>query len=90
VAWTTIAAIYFITWWIVLFAILPWGVKSQTEHGEEIAAGTDPGAPVLPKLKSKILWTTIVTTVLFVSVYYLFANRWITIEDMASWVGMPK
>ena len=38
----------------------------------------------------KIFWTTIVTTVLFVSVVYVFANRWITIDDMASWVGMPK
>jgi predicted secreted protein len=90
VAWTTIAAIYFITWWVVLFAILPWGVKSQSEHGEDIPPGTDPGAPVLPRLGMKIIWTTIVATALFVSVYYVFANRWITIEDMASWVGMPK
>ena len=45
-AWTTIAAIYFIMWWIVLFAVLPWGVRSQTEHGEEVPPGTDPGAPV--------------------------------------------
>jgi predicted secreted protein len=90
VAWTTIAAIYFITWWVVLFAILPWGVKSQTEHDEEIPPGTDPGAPILPRLGMKIIWTTIVATVLFVSVSYVFVNRWVTIEDMASWVGMPK
>ena len=89
-AWTTIAAIYFITWWVVLFAVLPWGVRSQTEHDEEIAPGTDPGAPILPRLGFKVLWTTIITTVLFVSVFYVFANRWITIDDMASWVGMPK
>ena len=88
-AWTTIAAIYFITWWVVLFAVLPWGVRSQTEDGE-IVPGTDPGAPVLPKLRFKLLWTTIITTVLFVSVHYVFANGLITIEDMASWVGMPK
>ena len=44
----TAIAIYFVVWWIVLFAILPFGVKSQTEHGEEIAPGTDPGAPILP------------------------------------------
>ena len=88
-AWTTIAAIYFITWWVVLFAVLPWGVRSQTEDGEVIP-GTEPGAPVLPKLMFKILWTTIITTVLFVSVHYVFANGWITIEQMADWVGMPK
>ena len=36
-------AIYFTIWWIVLFAILPWGVRSQHEDGE-VVAGTDPGA----------------------------------------------
>ena len=23
-------AIYFIIWWVVLFAVLPWGVRSRT------------------------------------------------------------
>ncbi|HVG50383.1 MAG TPA: DUF1467 family protein [Xanthobacteraceae bacterium] len=88
-AWTTIAAIYFITWWIVLFAVLPWGIRSQTEHGD-VAPGTDPGAPVLPRLMSKIIWTTIVTTILFAAGYYAFAMRWISIEGMANFFGMPR
>jgi predicted secreted protein len=25
----TAIAIYFIIWWVVLFAVLPWGVRSQ-------------------------------------------------------------
>ena len=29
---------------MVLFAVLPWGVRSQEESGE-VAPGTDPGAP---------------------------------------------
>ena len=36
----TAIAIYFLIWWIVLFAVLPWGVRAQ---GEEGAPGTDPG-----------------------------------------------
>ena len=32
----TAIAIYFLIWWIVLFAVLPWGVRAQ---GEESAAG---------------------------------------------------
>jgi len=55
-----------------------------------MAPGTDPGAPVLPRLAFKVMWTTIIATVLFVSVAYVFTNRWITIDDMASWIGMPK
>ena len=33
-AWTTAAAIYFIIWWVVLFAVLPFGVRNASEAGE--------------------------------------------------------
>ena len=29
----TAIAIYFLIWWIMLFAVLPWGVRSQGEEG---------------------------------------------------------
>ncbi len=89
-AWPPLSALSVLPWWVVLFAVLPWGVRSQHEHGEEMAEGTDPGAPVLPRLMFKVVWTTIIATVLFVSVAYVFNNGWITIDDMASWIGMPK
>ncbi len=41
-------AIYFTTWWIVLFAVLPWGVRSQ-EEARDVVPGSDPGAPTLPR-----------------------------------------
>ena len=31
---TTAVAVYFLIWWVVLFAVLPWGVRSQHEGGE--------------------------------------------------------
>jgi predicted secreted protein len=57
-------AVYFTMWWIVLFAILPWGVRSQHESGDW-QAGTDPGAPIAPKLAVKALATTVVSAILF-------------------------
>ena len=57
------AAIYFVVWWIVLFAILPVGVRSQIEDGM-IAKGSDPGAPGRPMLLRKALWTTLVAAIL--------------------------
>ena len=54
---STAIAIYFLIWWIVLFAVLPWGVRAQGEGG---APGTDPGAPRVPRLKAKLVWTTLV------------------------------
>ena len=57
-------AIYFTTWWIVLFAVLPFGVRSQHED-DTYLQGTDPGAPVAPRMWLKALWTTLITSVLF-------------------------
>jgi predicted secreted protein len=51
-------ALYFIVWWLTLFAMLPIGVRSQHEEGGDIAQGTDPGAPKVPMIAKKALWTT--------------------------------
>ena len=63
-ATSTVIAIYFIIWWVVLFAILPWGVHSQEESGE-VAPGTDPGAPAVHRVWRKLLWTTVTAAVVF-------------------------
>jgi predicted secreted protein len=57
-------AIYFIVWWVVLFAVLPFGVRSQHEDGPG-AAGTDPGAPVAHGMVRKLIWTTIISAIVF-------------------------
>lgn len=57
-------AIYLTIWWIVLFAILPIGVRSAHEESDT-PEGSDPGAPVAPKLLIKALATTVVSAVLF-------------------------
>lgn len=58
-------AVFFTTWWIVLFAILPFGVKSQFEAGmQDLPPGADAGAPVAPMLVRKALWTTLISALL--------------------------
>lgn len=59
-------AIFIVIWFVVLFAILPFGVKSQQEIGE-VSTGSDPGAPAQPHLLSKALWTTVVAICVFVA-----------------------
>jgi predicted secreted protein len=58
------AAIFMTIWFTVLFAVLPFGIRSQHEAGE-VAPGTDPGAPVAPKLAAKFAWTTLIAAALF-------------------------
>ncbi len=60
-------ALYFVIWWIVLFAVLPFGVRSQVEAGD-VTAGTEPGAPAVPALREKAIWTTLVASVVLVIV----------------------
>jgi predicted secreted protein len=70
---TTIIAIYFLIWWLTLFAVLPWGVRSQTESGE-FAPGTDPGAPTLAKLMIKCVWTTLIASAIFGVLYFCYVR----------------
>ena len=83
----TFFAVFFLIWWVVLFAVLPWGVHSQDEGGA-IAPGTDPGAPVLPKLGRKLMLTTLVAGVLFAVFYVVMANRLVTLNGLLAPFGM--
>jgi predicted secreted protein len=56
-------AIYITIWFTVLFAILPIGVRSQHEEGV-VTPGTEPGAPVAPRLAVKALATTLISALL--------------------------
>ena len=56
--------VYLITWWIVIFVVLPIRITGQHETGE-IVEGSEPGAPVDPRLKEKAILTTVITSVLW-------------------------
>jgi predicted secreted protein len=86
---TTAIAIYFIIWWTVLFAVLPWGVRSQEETGT-VAPGTDPGAPALHRIGRKLIWTTVAATVVFAACYFVYTRRLVTLDDLAALLGMPR
>ena len=77
----TAAAVYFLIWWITLFAVLPFGVHSQ--HDDRVP-GTDPGAPAVPMLGRKLVWTTVVATVLFGAFYGVVA------AGLISFAGLPS
>lgn len=74
-------AIYFICWWIVLFAILPFGIRTQEEAGD-VSPGTAESAPMAPKLLQKIVATTCVTTLVFGLIYWLLEGGVISLDDI--------
>jgi predicted secreted protein len=62
--WSGSIGLYFVVWWTVLFVVLPFGARSQAEIGE-VASGTEPGAPAVPALRERALWTTITAAIVF-------------------------
>jgi predicted secreted protein len=78
----TAVAIYFLIWWLVLFAVLPWGVRNQEESGE-VAPGTDPGAPAIHRVWRKLGWTTLVATAIFTILAVVYARGLIPYELLA-------
>jgi len=67
-------AVYFIIWWLVLFAVLPFGVRTQHESGE-IVPGTPESAPATPRLARIFLTTTVVSLIIFAGVAWILTHR---------------
>jgi predicted secreted protein len=80
---TLAIAIYVLLWWVVLFAILPLGVRTQGEDGV-VVPGTPESAPSAPHLLRILVLTTVLTSL-------LFAAFWATIRfdliDYGYWLG---
>ncbi len=74
-------AIYFIIWWMVLFFVLPFGVRSQHEAGD-VTLGTDHGAPHRPQMARKFAITTAIAAVIFAAVYTAFAVYGFSLEEL--------
>lgn len=74
-------ALYVVIWWIVLFAMLPIGVRTQAEEGD-VSPGTAESAPHLPRLLPKMLATTVVASVVFAILYVIIVHRVITLDQI--------
>ncbi len=63
--------VYVLIWWIIFFSVLPVGIQSNKEEFKEKIEGVDPGAPINPKIGKKFLITTLITSIIFIVIYYL-------------------
>ena len=62
--------IFVVIWMVVLFIILPIKISSQIEN-DNIAPGTDPGAPSNPNIVKKFLITTLASVIIFAIIILL-------------------
>lgn len=68
--WVSFAAIFFIVWWLVLFAVLPMGLKTQDDEGE-VTLGTVSSAPRGPHMLRAVFRATIVAAVVCGLFYFV-------------------
>lgn len=67
-------AVFFVVWWLVLFVVLPIGMRSQADEGH-VVSGTVASAPAKFKGFRVVLLTTVIALIICgiwtaVSLYY--------------------
>ena len=60
--------IFVLIWWIIFFSLLP--IDVDRKH-KEIVEGADKGSPENPKIIKKIIYTTIITSIIFIGIFML-------------------
>jgi len=80
-SWISVVAVYFVAWWIVLFAILPFGVRTQDDEGGTVL-GTVSSAPKGPHMLRAAIRTTIVTTLLVGAFFGVTRGLGYTFDDI--------
>ncbi len=68
--WFSGIVIFVLTWWLVFFAALPWGLRRNTAPEE----GHDAGAPLNPRLWTKVLVVTLIAAVLTAAISGVVAS----------------
>lgn len=85
-SWPLGIALFFVVWWIVLFAVLPFGVRTQHEAGD-VVPGTPASAPNRFRLVRVFLINTVVATVVFVAIWAAIELDPFGISEMAAAVN---
>ena len=83
----TILAVYLVVWWLALFVVLPWGVRTQGEDADTVL-GTPSSAPSRPMLVRKAIATSILAAVIVAALWVANTRFGVTIESVAAAFGV--
>jgi predicted secreted protein len=72
--WIAGVFVYALIWFIVLFTVLPWGVKVP----DNPEPGHAPSAPINPHIGVKLIATSVVAAVIWAIVWYVMQSGWIS------------
>jgi len=82
-AFGTSVAVYFLIWWLCLFAVLPFGARSQVDEGE-VEPGTEPGAPAKPMLLRRLLLNSVVAGIVFAIYWFITQTLGYSLDNIPS------
>ena len=77
--WVGTGITFIITWWMVFFMVLPWGVRRP----DDPEPGHEAGAPENPRLWMKVGVTTGIAIAITAVIWFVAASGWISIRDSA-------
>ncbi len=85
---TSAIVLFAVTWFLVMFLVLPIRLRTQGDEGE-IVAGTHAGAPADFKLKRTMLIVTVITVVMWGVEMGLVLSGLIGVRDF-DWYGFME
>ncbi len=71
--------IFVCLWWIVFFSLLPIDVNREKKGNIE---GIDPGAPENPKILKKIIYSSFITSIIFIIIYLLVKYEYLNLRNL--------
>ena len=86
---TAALILFSVTWFMVLFCVLPVRFESQGDRGK-ITPGTPASAPEDAMIGKKAKITTPIATVIFALLYGIITSGWVTVADMDIFGMLPK
>lgn len=78
--WFNALIVYICVWWVMLFMVLPWGVR-RIENPEP---GHEPGAPEKPMIWRKLIATTLLSFVVWGAIYLLVELELFSFREMVA------
>ncbi|RWL47957.1 MULTISPECIES: DUF1467 family protein [unclassified Mesorhizobium] len=79
--WVLLCALFFVTWWLALFIVLPFSLRTQDDD-KDVTLGTVSSAPRGPHMRRAFLRATVVTVVVMGTFYGLTTGLGFSFDDV--------
>jgi predicted secreted protein len=83
--WYSVAAIYFLFWFLALFLVLPFSARTSVEAGEPLVPGQADSAPREFPAGKIAIRTTLVSAAMFALFFLNYSFGWITADMLDYW-----